>query len=377
MNKAIAKMLLSLAVLIGMSQVIPAFADQISEKERELQTVQQQMDEQANKSYKAKKQADTISEQLQIIQYELDQAEGDLKAIQNKLDATEEQVRLNTQLLLKAEQTLAERSVILNKRLRDVYENGSISYVEVLFGAKDFSDFTNRLELLKRVIAQDMGLIEKVKAERQGIIEKKTQLEQDKASILIYRDQAASKRSTVSVKRKERKDMLDNVLTEKDTADRAYAELEQTSREIERMIQRIKNPNQGQFSASGTFMWPFVGEITSPFGYRIHPIFGTQRFHSGIDLGADYGDSIKAADTGVVIHSDWLGGYGKVVIIDHGNGLQTLYAHNSELLVSEGQVVYKGQVISRAGSTGYSTGPHLHFEVRKNGSPTDPMAYLP
>jgi len=376
-QKGLSKIALGLALCFVTSQVLPASADQAGDKERELQNIQQQMDEQANKSFRAKKQADSISAQLQVIQYELDQAEGDLKVIQTKLDATEQQVRQNTQLLAIAERSLAERNTILYKRVRDVYENGNISYVEVLVGSKDFNDFTNRIELLKRVIGQDMSLVEKVKAERQVIIEKRAQLEQDKAAIIVYKDQAASKLNTVGIKRKERQDMLDNVLTEKETADRAYAELEQTSREIERMIRQIKNPNQGKINASGMLMWPFSGEITSPFGWRVHPIFGTQRFHTGIDIAADYGDSVKAADNGSVIHADWLGGYGKVVILDHGNGLQTLYAHNSELLVSEGEVVRKGQVITRAGSTGYSTGPHLHFEVRINGSPTDPTAYLP
>jgi murein DD-endopeptidase MepM/ murein hydrolase activator NlpD len=369
---------LMVSVLVGISQMGPVFADQIQDKQRQLQDVQQRMQEQANTSHKAKRQADTISAQLQAIQFDLDQAEGDLNTIQTKLDAIGEQVRVNTELVEKAEKMLAERNTILHKRIRDVYENGNISYVEVLFGAKDFSDFTNRLELLRRVITQDMALIEKVKVERQIILEKKAQLEQDKAVILVYKEQAAGKRNTVDTKRQERQDMLDNVLTEKETADRAYAELEQTSRDIEYMIQNLQNPaSRGQVRASGVLIWPFAGEITSPFGWRIHPVFGTQKFHTGIDLGADYGDPIKAADSGVVIHADWLGGYGKAVIIDHGNGLQTLYAHNSELVVSNGQTVRKGQLISRAGSTGYSTGPHLHFEVRRNGSPTDPMGYLP
>ncbi len=357
----------------------PVFADELAEQQREWETVQQQMQEQASRSQQAQQQADSISAQLQVIQYELDKAEEDLKGTQQKLDFTEQQVKTNGELLGKAEKALATRNQVFQKRVRDIYENGHVSYVEVLFGAKDFRDFIGRFELLKRIMAQDMALVNQVKAQKLLIAEKQAQLEQDKAAALMYKEQAATKRNTVDAKRREQQNMLDNVLTEKNTAEQAYAELEETSRNIERMIQQMQNPaaNRAQARASGVLIWPAAGQITSPFGWRMHPVFGTQKFHTGIDIGADYGDAVAAADSGVVIHADWLGGYGKAVIIDHGNGLQTLYAHNSELLVYEGQAVRKGQTISRVGSTGYSTGPHLHFEVRQNGTPTNPMAYLP
>lgn len=369
----------ALAIMLVLSQTMPVLAGQIQDKQRQLDNIQQQMQEQADRSYRARQQANSISAQLQTIQYELDKAEGDLTAVQEKLDITEQQVQLNTKQLQKAEETLTECNTILHKRIRDIYENGNVSYVEVLFGAKDFSDFASRLELLKRVVAQDMSLIDKVKAEKQLIMEKKSRLEQDKAAILVYKEQAASNRNIVNAKRQERQNMLDNVLAEKEMAERAYAELEETSRDIERMIRQMQNPaaNRVQARASGALVWPLAGGITSPFGWRVHPIFGTQKFHTGIDIAADTGDPVVAADSGVVIHADWYGGYGKVVIVDHGNGLQTLYAHNSELVVYNGQAVRKGQTISRAGSTGYSTGPHLHFEVRRNGTPTDPTGYLP
>ena len=122
--------------------------------------------------------------------------------------------------------------------------------------------------------------------------------------------------------------------------------------------------------------WPVSGPITSPFGYRFHPIYGRKIFHSGIDIGVDEGTPVHAADSGVVVEADWIDGYGNAVIIDHGNGMSTLYGHNSELAVSAGQTVSKGQVIAYAGSTGNSTGPHVHFEVRVNGDPVNPLNYL-
>jgi murein DD-endopeptidase MepM/ murein hydrolase activator NlpD len=123
-------------------------------------------------------------------------------------------------------------------------------------------------------------------------------------------------------------------------------------------------------------LFPSLGEITSVFGWRTHPILGYERFHAGLDIGADYGTLIHAADSGTVILAGWYGGYGNTVIIDHGGGITSLYAHASELYVHEGQTLQRGQAIAAVGSSGLSTGPHLHFEVRENGEPTDPMNYL-
>jgi murein DD-endopeptidase MepM/ murein hydrolase activator NlpD len=135
---------------------------------------------------------------------------------------------------------------------------------------------------------------------------------------------------------------------------------------------------QGSSDAgSSVLSWPLPGNVTSGFGYRIHPIFHVGKLHTGIDLDGNTGDPIKAAALGVVVSAGWRGGYGKCVVLDHGGGLATLYAHQSVIMVSEGQTVKRRQVIGKVGSTGYSTGPHLHFEVRVDGSPVDPMKYLP
>ena len=123
-------------------------------------------------------------------------------------------------------------------------------------------------------------------------------------------------------------------------------------------------------------IYPVNGPVTSQFGYRVHPIAGTTRLHTGMDFGVGYGVPILAADNGVVIHSGWYGGYGNTVILDHGGGFTTLYAHASSLAVNVGQTVKQGQMVSRVGSTGYSTGPHLHFELRYHGNPINPLSRL-
>jgi murein DD-endopeptidase MepM/ murein hydrolase activator NlpD len=131
----------------------------------------------------------------------------------------------------------------------------------------------------------------------------------------------------------------------------------------------------GDGKATGVLQWPVVGPVTSPFGWRIHPIFHVRKFHTGIDIGVGYGTPIHAADGGRVIYATWMTGYGNTTIIDHGSGISTLYAHQSSILISSGSVT-KGQVIGYVGATGYATGPHLHFEVRINGNPVNPLGYL-
>jgi murein DD-endopeptidase MepM/ murein hydrolase activator NlpD len=351
----------------------PALASELAEQQ---QQVQQQMQVQQEKAEQAKRKVNSVADQLQKVQMELDTAQGDYKAIQAKLSATEDQITVNSAILSKAEKSLSERSIVLNKRIRDIYQNGQLSYLDVLFGANDFGDFTTRMDLLQRIMNKDIELIVKVKAERELILQKKAELESDKAAILQLENAAKEKKRIIESSKKEREAVLASAVNERDTAEQSYQELLETSRKIEQMIRRNQGSNGP--SGSGAMMWPTdATEITSPYGWRTHPIFGTSRYHSGIDIGADYGDSVRAADSGVVIYADWMGGYGKAVIVDHGNGISSLYAHNSELLVGEGQRVRKGEVISRVGSTGYSTGPHLHFEVRQNGSPVSPMDYLP
>jgi len=367
-----------LALVWILMAIGPVFANDLESQQEQ---VQQQMQVQQDKKANAQQKVDHVTDQLRTVQMQLEQAEGDYRIVQAKLIATEAQIVTNTKILSAAEERLAERGKMLNKRVRDIYQNGQLSYLDVLLGANDFGDLTTRLDVLQRVIHKDLDLILKVRAERELILQTQNALTQDKASILDLKQVVEEKKKTIASSKKEQEKLLDVAVSERDTADQAYNDLMATSQSIEQMIRRNHSPvptGSGPASGSGAMAWPTaVREITSPFGWRTHPIFGTQRYHSGIDIGADYGDLVSAADGGVVIFADWMGGYGKAVIIDHGKGISTLYGHNSELLVTEGQHVRKGEAISRVGSTGYSTGPHLHFEVRQDGSPVSPLNYLP
>ena len=260
----------------------------------------------------------------------------------------------------------------------------------VVTGAKSFSDFANRLELLKRVIRSDYNLILEIQNQKAQIEAKEEQLEKDKARLDALAQEAQKAQSQIAAKKAEQQKVLDDAKDNKAAAAQMEQDLIAESKRVHNLIQeRLRQQEAARQAASqsggeapsytqgsGVLSWPCNGPITSPYGYRVHPIFGTTIYHSGIDIGVDYGTPIHAADSGTVIYAGWISGYGNAVIIDHGNGMQTLYGHNQSLNVSEGQSVSKGKVIAFAGSTGNSTGPHCHFEVQVNGSAVDPMGYL-
>lgn len=355
---------------------VPSLAENL---EAELSDVQSQMNEAQHRKELAEEQIGSVSELLRQIQSELDTALNELHAVEVQQSQVNAQIQQTEVELTAAQKRLDERERVLNKRLRDVYMHGKLNYLEVVLGAKNFTDFANRLEFLKRIVSADLNLITEIRAERELILQKKQQLEEQRQQLAKLQVEAEAKKTVVENKKQDQLIVLARLQDEKVLAEASYAELQATSQDIEARIRarQQQGASAGQVvHGSGVFVWPTSGPITSPFGYRIHPIFGTQIYHSGIDIGVDTGTPIVAADSGVVIEADWLGGYGYAVVVDHGNGLSTLYGHNSELAVSPGQSVQQGQVIAYAGSTGYSTGPHCHFEVRVNGSPVDPMGYL-
>ena len=359
----------------------------------QLSNIQQQLTNEANKKSEAEKTIGTVYEQLHAIQIELDTATADLKQVQADRIRLDQDITKTEAELKAAQERLQSREKVFYKRVRDIYINGRLSYLDVVVGSKDFSDFANRMEMLKRILQADMELINTIKTEREEIASKKAKLEADRAKVLELEKVAQEKQTIINQKKAERQAVLERAMNDRDTADRAYNELMASSASITAMLQQraaeraaaAATASQGGGGGGATTTWvqgtgqlaaPVNAPITSDFGWRIHPIYGTSRLHAGTDFGVDEGTPVHAADGGVVVEAGWISGYGYTVIIDHGNGMSTLYAHNSDVAVSPGQTVSKGQVVSYSGNTGGSTGPHLHFEVRINGEPTDPMGYL-
>lgn len=385
--------LLSGVVLCGTPAYIMAEDEDLT---NQLDSIQQQVNQQNAAKADAETVIGSVSEQLRQIEEQLRQATAELGTIKEQRVAVENDITLNERQLAEAQKSLEGRESVFYKRVRDIYINGRLSYLDVVIGSKDFSDFANRLEVLKRIIDSDITLINEIKKERAEIEAHKQKLEADRAKLVELEKAALAKQAEIEQKKAERNVVLQKAQNDRATAMQAIEELNASSAQVSAMLKERQAARAAAAAAAaaaaqssggqgasdnwvqgtGQLGWPVSGEITSPYGYRVHPIWGTTIYHSGIDIGVDEGTPVHAADGGVVVWSGWMGGYGYAVVIDHGNGLSTLYGHNSELAVDEGQSVAKGQVISYAGSTGNSTGPHVHFEVRVNGDPVDPMGYL-
>lgn len=348
------------------------------------ETLEEQRDAHIEKAEQAQKKKNEIesrieglSEEKRAVDEAADEATKAYKDVRKELDATEKRIDENEDKLKVLNKDFAVKRDQLAKRVRDIYINGQINYLDVLFGAKDFQDFFTRMDLLKRVIQQDYDLVQVVFAEKTAIETSQKELEQDKTAKEKLVASAADRKKEAEKKQAAKQAIIDKMETDRATQERIINENLAASKEVEQMIRNSRyQPASPALSGSGALNWPLGGPITSPFGWRVHPITGASRFHSGIDIGGDYGDTIHAAGAGIVSYAGWISGYGYAVIIDHGGGISTLYGHNQALLVSEGQSVSQGQAIAECGSTGNSTGPHCHFEVRVDGEPVDPMGYL-
>ena len=375
--------LMALALAAGLA-LLPlfaafGFASEADDKQAELNVVQSQMQKMQERKEKARQKAAAASEGLEEIQSRLNELQAQARELQAKSNALQAKINDNQAKLAKKKAEVEQRKKVYSQRLRQIYINGQVNYLDVLLGAKDFGDFSSRMYLLQKIISSDIAMLQQLQKDEAEIKSRQEQLDAEMKEIKSTKAELEAKRARANKLKEQRSYMLYKAQEEEQQSQSEYERLLAISENITAMLRNMESSGGGSSSSGGTgrFMWPCRGEITSYFGWRTHPIFGTTKYHSGMDIAVDYGTSIMAADSGTVIYSGWLGGYGYAVMIDHGSGLVTLYAHNQSLNVYEGQYVSKGTCIAYAGSTGYSTGPHCHFEVRLHGEVTEPLNYLP
>ncbi len=367
-----------IVLLLLFTTILPVWADEITDQQKLLDEINQQMNQEQSNLDNATKTEKTVMEQVHSIEKAVKSTQNDIrtladkvKFLQNSIAVTEKQVSLQ-------QKELEKQSKLLSDRLVVIYEQGESSYLEVLLGATDIKDFLTRFDMLSTIVDQDKSLIASINKQKRELDLKMSDLEVQKRELQVSQGVQEEKKSTLSEQYNAKSQVLNSVQQEKEKYAQAIEELEQASRQAEAMIRKLQGNTTGASIGTGSYSWPTPGYryITSPFGWRFHPILKTNKLHTGIDIGAPNGAKIVAADGGTVIFSGWLGAYGNAIIIDHGAGMSTLYGHQSELLVSVGENVAKGQTIGKVGSTGWSTGAHLHFEIRNNGTPVNPSGYV-
>jgi len=341
-----------------------------------LTRIQQQLSWRRKRLAQVARQERAALAQLSGAQERLERAVVHLNQTAVALASTQRAVQTATRSLTVLTTRLTMHERLMGTRVRAFYERGPVGYLDVLLGSADFRDLITRSYLVTRVVEQDLALYHEVAAERQ-------QREDVQASLVAHQEQLSSEQEQWVARREEtsrfadeRRRLLERVRTERREQEAAIRELEAESARITEIIRRsARGGRRGPILTlrNGELLWPVSGRVSSGYGWRIHPIFGTREFHTGIDIAAPYGMPIQAAQEGIVIYNGWMRGYGMLVILDHGGGLTTTYSHLSAGLVRVGEHVARGTTIARIGSTGWSTGPHLFFEVREDGRPVNPL----
>ncbi len=370
-----AALLLPLAVISFM--FVPAEAvtnDEIDTRQEELEEVEERKREEKSSLEQRLNREAALEEELADIELRINELQEEQQQLKEEIAALEDEIAEVEEELAEAEERLNDHEELLNLRLRAIQQHGVVSYLEVLFESSSFADFLTRLYNLSIIASNDLRLIEEIQAERDLIQAWKEELEENKNELEDMRRQVAANEEEMKQAAAERQAILEELQYEIAKTLQAIEDLEKEAQRLDSMIRELIAQAQSQFSGiDGELHWPIESptRITSGYGWRRDPFSGHQAWHGGLDIAPHGGAAnyILAAERGEVIFSGWNGGYGNCIMIDHGGGTVTLYAHMSRLLVSNGDVVERGDQIARAGTTGYSTGVHLHFEVREYEKP--------
>lgn len=418
-------LVLSTMLLTGIAAPSTGHASELGKINDQLKDLKQQMRAAEKKQQQAEKQANVATANKTKTQKDLDQITeqidvkvNEMAKVSSEIDQAEFDLEENGRQLEAANKRIAEREELLDARVQLMYTDGNVSYIEVLLSSTSFSDFLDRLDSIEQIANRDKELVAEHKRDKALVLEKKKQIESDLARVrTLYAKLEETKQDLMKQEKEkevmiasfnqqieeshglsaEQEELLVALVSQRAELEQQKVSEETRLRKLEeerRQREQAKQANQGSSSGSSSSgsntVYGYTGgklavplkssyTITSLFGSRQDPITGKMgAYHSGIDMAAPGGTSIYAAESGVVVLAEWWSGYGNCVIIDHGQGLWTLYGHirNGGIKVQKGDKVQVGDKIAEVGSTGRSTGNHLHFEVRLNGDRVDPEPYL-
>ena len=398
------KIILLLAMVLTF---VPIHATTLKDKKEELNSTQQDIKDKKEAATKKKEQKEALQEEIKQVDLEMVEIQDNISELGDKLEVKRNQIADSEEKLEEANEKKDAQYEATKKRMVQMYKSQKIGYIQVVFSSNNFWDAINRVEYVKRISRKDRSILDEYKLQIQTIKEQKQVIEEEKNELDKLQKQEIAKNEQLEAARSKKEAAMEKLAAEEgklkseivnleEISENLKSEIQELTRQLEEEARRRKEEEERRKQAAsssssssssgkiptqyvgGTFMWPVPGNYRVSSGYvdRTSPIFGTAEFHTGIDIPANYGTSVVAAADGVVITAGWVNGYGNTVMISHGSGLVTLYGHNSSLVVSKGDSVKKGQTIAKVGSTGYSTGNHCHFEVRKDGDHVDPNIYL-
>lgn len=326
-------------------------------------------------------QANDVQATRDALQQEIDLTKEEIATVEAYIERLQEQIDVKTTELEAAEKALEEKEELFAQTVRTTYEQGEISYLEVLLNSSSFSDLLTRLEIVSAIMEDNQKVVDEYTVAKEDIEQKRDDLQDTQDEQKNYQENLNYKVDDLAASEAQQAALQESLEAYKAESEAEYDRIESEMQDVSNQIAELSRQAAANGSVpmgDGTLIWPTPSCTTtnSAYGYRVHPIYGTVKFHAGEDIPAGYGAEILAAASGTVVTAGWVSGYGNYTVIDHGGGLMTAYGHQSSFAVSVGDVVTQGQVIGYVGSTGNSTGPHLHFEVYVNGATVDPKSYF-
>ena len=321
-----------------------------------------------------------LSRQITLLDGQIEAQEDEIAAQEELLQQLEVLIEEKTIELAASEEEQANQYARMKERVRYMAEHDNTSYLTILLASDSFSDFLNRWEIVKQINLRDEQLFEDLKAIRDKVQTEKAELEATEAEAQETKTQMDANMADLEKQRQTKIDRQTQIQQQKNEANAAYAAMIEQEEDLMEQYKKAaaKLASQSTY-VGGTFMWPLPAAnnvITCKYGYRTHPVTKKYKLHTGIDLRCSTGTNVYAANGGTVTTSGHSSAWGNYIIINHGGGYTTLYAHLSRRNVSKGATVKQGTVIGKSGNTGYSTGPHLHFEINQNGTSKNPLDWF-
>lgn len=370
-----------------MIMTMPLVFAQTAQEEKE--KLENQLSDTKEEKEEIAEQKNTILGEISKLNDQISEYESQIKELNTKINNLEKSIEANEKEIKKLEKEYEEKEEAFVERIVALYEAGQTTYLDVLLSSDSVVSFISNYYMISELADADKAMMDSIQAQQTKIENAKQELENEKTEIAASRNEVEAKTKTLNTAKASKQSKVNSLTQQEKELQAQIEEYESDLKSVEKQIKEYEekqnqqsNNNGGSSNTpkytGGKLGWPVEGyySITSYYGYRIHPIYGDYRLHTGIDIGAPKNAKFVAAADGIVISASYSGGYGNRVIVSHGNGLTTLYAHGTSILVSVGQTVSKGQAVLTVGSTGASTGNHAHFEVRVNGEYVNPLSYL-